>query len=197
MPFQPAARNGALDLQVALKVCTTSRMANLLIGEVAERTGLTAPTIRYYESIGLVKPPARSDAGYRRYTDTTVEELGFIKKAQALGFSLDEISEILKLSRAGRRPCSHVLDLARRHLAAVDERIRQLQRFRTQLAGEIGKWDGKRQPTCDGFCEIIATAENSAGEPVRIELQPRDARRRRGRGAATEVKHGQRQHRRT
>lgn len=169
-------------------------MASLLIGEVAERTGLTAPTIRYYESIGLVKPPARSEAGYRRYSDTTVEELGFIKKAQALGFSLDEIAEILKLSRAGRRPCSHVLDLARRHLSAVDERIQQLQRFRAQLANEIGKWDGRRQPTCEGLCEIIASARDDEGEPVRIHLHPRDAQRRRAGRPATEVRHGERKH---
>ena len=167
-------------------------MASLLIGEVAERTGLTAPTIRYYESIGLVKPPARSEAGYRRYSDATVEELGFIKKAQVLGFSLDEIAEILKLSRAGRRPCSHVLDLARRHLAAVDARIQQLQRFRAQLASEIRKWDGPRQPTCDGLCEIIASAGECAGEPVHIELHPPDAKRRRAGRSATEVRHGER-----
>lgn len=169
-------------------------MVSLLIGEVAERTGLTAPTIRYYESIGLVKPPARSEAGYRRYSDTTVEELGFIKKAQTLGFSLDEIAEILKISRAGRRPCSHVLDLARRHLAAVDERIQRLQRFRTQLANEIGKWDGRRQPTCDGLCEIIASAGESANEPIRIDLHPRDAKRRGTRRSATGVRRGERKH---
>lgn len=167
-------------------------MSGLLIGEVADRTGLTAPTIRYYESIGLVKPPARSDAGYRRYSQTTVEELQFIKKAQALGFSLDEIAEILKLSRSGRRPCEHVLDLARRHLAALEERIRQLERFRAQLAGEIGKWDGSRRPTCDGFCEIIATADDTAAEPVRIALKPARTRRRLTR--VSEVKHGNRQH---
>ena len=63
-------------------------MASLLIGEVAARTALTAPTIRYYESIGLIKAPARSEAGYRRYSNNTVQELEFIKKAQALGFSL-------------------------------------------------------------------------------------------------------------
>ena len=167
-------------------------MGGLLIGEVAERTGLTAPTIRYYESIGLVKPPVRSDAGYRRYSQTTIEELQFIKKAQTLGFSLDEVAEILKLSRAGRKPCAHVLDLARRHLGAVDERIRQLKRFRAQLASEIGKWDGPRQPTCDGFCEIIATAGDTAVEPVRIDLQAPGARPRTTR--ASRVKHGPRQH---
>ncbi len=143
-------------------------MAGLLIGDVAERTGLSAPTIRYYESIRLLAPPPRSATGYRRYTETTVEELRFIKKAQSLGFSLEEIGEILKLSRAGDTPCSHVLDLSRRHLRAVEERIQQLTRFRNQLAGEIAKWDGEQEPTCRGLCQIIASAEE--GEPATIEL---------------------------
>ena len=134
-------------------------MAGLLIGDVAERTGVSTPTIRYYESIGLLAAPPRSATGYRRYTDATVEELRFIRKAQSRGFSLDEIGEILKLSRAGDTPCSHVLDLSRRHLRAVDERIQQLTRFRDQLSGEIAKWDGIQQPTCGGLCQIIAGAE--------------------------------------
>jgi DNA-binding transcriptional MerR regulator len=148
-------------------------MAGLLIGDVAERTGLTAPTIRYYESIGLLPAPTRSSAGYRRYTDTTVEELRFIKKAQVLGFSLDEIAEILKLSRTGSTPCSHVLDLARRHLAAVEERLRQLAKFRDLLAGEVAKWDGVEEPTCGGLCQIIAGADESAGVPTITGLPPR------------------------
>ena len=134
-------------------------MSGLLIGDIAERTGLSAPTIRYYESIRLLAPPPRSATGYRRYTETTVEELRFIKKAQGLGFSLDEIGEILKLSRAGDTPCAHVLDLSRRHLRAVEDRIQQLTRFRDQLAGELAKWDGEREPTCRGLCQIIVGAE--------------------------------------
>lgn len=134
-------------------------MAGLLIGDVAERTGLSAPTIRYYESIGLLAAPPRSATGYRHYTKTTVEELRFIKKAQALGFSLDEVGEILKLSRAGDTPCAHVLDLSRRHLHAVEDRIQQLTRFRDQLASELAKWDGQREPTCRGLCQIIVGAE--------------------------------------
>jgi len=145
----------------------------LLIGDVAERTGLTAPTIRYYESIGVLPRPFRSTTGYRRYSETTVEELRFIKKAQALGFSLDEIGEILKLSRAGRTPCSHVLDLAHRHLRAVDDRIQQLTRFRDQLATEIAKWDGQRQPTRQGLCQIIAGAEEHASPIIQLDLAPR------------------------
>lgn len=145
-------------------------MAGVLIGDVAERTGLTAPTIRYYESIGLLAPPLRSATGYRRYSDTTVEELRFIKKAQSLGFSLEEIGEILKLSRAGDTPCSHVLDLSRRHLGAVEERIRQLTRFRDQLATELAKWDGKQEPTCRGLCQIISNAEERDLNTTSVDL---------------------------
>jgi hypothetical protein len=67
-----------------------------------------------------------------------------------------QVGEILKLSRAGGTPCVRVLDLARRHLAAIDERIQQLARFRDTLAAEVGKWDGVREPTCGGLCQIIA-----------------------------------------
>ena len=151
-------------------------MAGLLIGDVAERTGLTAPTIRYYESIGLLNAAPRSATGYRRYADTTVEELRFIKKAQSLGFSLEEIGEILKLSRAGDTPCSHVLDLSRRHLQAVQERIQQLARFRDQLAAELAKWDGKKEPTCRGLCQIISSAEEREADAPSLDLHARDLR---------------------
>ena len=135
-------------------------MPRLLIGDVAERTGLSAPTIRYYESIGLLTRPARSATGYRRYTETTVEELRFIRKAQALGFTLEEIGQILQLSRSGEKPCSHVLSLAHQHLAAVDERIRRLQKFRRQLASDLAKWDKQKSAvTCDGLCQWIADAD--------------------------------------
>jgi len=68
-------------------------MVALLIGEVAQRAGVSAPTIRYYEEIGLLGKPLRSSTGYRRYSESSVEEVRFIRKAQALGFSLDEIGE--------------------------------------------------------------------------------------------------------
>lgn len=153
------------------------RMAGLLIGDVAKRAGVAPPTIRYYEEIGLLPSPPRSSAGYRRYSETTVEELRFIRKAQALGFSLDEIGEILRLSRSGKTPCSHVLTVAQQHLAAVDERIRQLQRFRVQLAAELAKWDGKETPTCRGLCQIIAGAEQDVIADVDLHLNPPRPRR--------------------
>jgi DNA-binding transcriptional MerR regulator len=106
----------------------------------------------------LLKPAARSTSGYRRYSERTVEELRFIKKAQALGFSLEEVGEILELSRSGKAPCSRVLSLGHQHLAAVDKRLRQLQAFRDQLASDLAKWDQQTGVTCDGLCQFIADA---------------------------------------
>lgn len=154
------------------------RMAGLLIGDVSKRTDVPAPTIRYYEEIGLLPSPARSGAGYRRYSDSTIEELRFIRKAQGLGFTLDEIAEILQLSRSGKAPCSHVLSLAHQRLAAVDERIRQLRVFRRQLATDVAKWDKQRTAvTCTGLCQFITDAEPTA-EKVTLHLNPRRHTRR-------------------
>ena len=140
-------------------------MGALLIGDVAERAGVPAPTIRYYESIGLLEPAPRASSGYRRYSEHTIEELRFIKKAQALGFSLDEVAEILQLSRSGKKPCAQVLSLGHEHLAAVDERIRRLLAFRNQLASELAKWDQQQAGvTCDGLCQFITDAEPSASD---------------------------------
>jgi hypothetical protein len=73
---------------------------------------------------------------------------------------LDEIAEILQLSRSGQTPCSHVLSLAHQHLAAVDERIRQLRTFRRQLATDLAQWEKQRTAvTCTGLCQFIADAE--------------------------------------
>ncbi|MCA1586441.1 MAG: heavy metal-responsive transcriptional regulator [Acidobacteria bacterium] len=147
-------------------------MAGLLIGDVARRIGVSAPTIRYYESLGLLTAPRRSTAGYRRYTEAAVEELRFIKKAQGLGFSLDEVSEILKLTRSGQTPCSQVLSLGHQHLAAVEERIRQLQRFHELLAAELSKWEQQETAvSCGGLCQFITDAEERTITPDTETLQ--------------------------
>lgn len=139
------------------------------IGEAGKRAGVSAPTIRYYEEIGLLPKPTRSGAGYRQYTSTTVQELRFIRKAQAIGFSLAEIGRVLRLSRAGQRPCGHILALARQHLAEVDLRVRRLQTFRKQLAADVTRWEAeKSSATCRGLCQWIEQSQVRAEEmPVR------------------------------
>jgi DNA-binding transcriptional MerR regulator len=133
----------------------------MLIGDVAKLSDISPATIRYYEELGLLTAPPRSESGYRHYPEAIVEELRFIKKGQGLGFTLEEIGAILKLSRAGEAPCTHVLELAERNLAAAEERIRQLQAFRDRLSAQIARWKGKSMPVCStgGLCEIIASAD--------------------------------------
>lgn len=155
-------------------------MPGLLIGDVAKRVGVSSPTIRYYEELGLLARPVRSSSGYRRYSQQTLKELRFIQKAKRLGFSLDEIAEILRLSRSGQTACSRVLSLAEQHLAAVDERIRQLQAFRNQLAAEVAKWNGQETPTCNGLCQIIEAAETDAAPDVFAPPKPLKTRRAKG-----------------
>jgi DNA-binding transcriptional MerR regulator len=141
-------------------------MPGLLIGDVAQLTGVTTPTIRYYERLGLLPAAARSAAGYRRYTDATVEQLRFIRKAQALGFSLDEIAGILDLTRSGKTPCSRVLSLGHQHLEAVAARIRQLQQFHEMLAAELAKWEAQQTSVSSGgVCQFITQADEQIVSP--------------------------------
>ena len=163
------------------------KMAGLLIGEVAQRTGVSVTTIRYYEALGLLPPPPRSLAGYRRYSEQTVEELRFIRKAQSLGSSQDEIGGILKLSRSGKTACAHVLSLAHQHLASVEERIRQLQHFRDQLAAEIAKWNGAARPpagVCAKSLQVPKWMQSAALGPSQIVFIQGDAE---GHGRSSDI----------
>jgi MerR family transcriptional regulator, copper efflux regulator len=135
------------------------------IGNLARDAGTTPPTIRYYESIGLLEAPARTGAGYREYSARARQELLFIRKAQGIGFSLEEIREILGLTRTGKVPCARVRSIGHRHLTALDDRIARLQRFRTQLANEVRRWDAEVSSTCDGFCQWIASLADDVVAP--------------------------------
>jgi DNA-binding transcriptional MerR regulator len=155
-------------------------MASLLIGDLAERAGVSPPTVRYYESIGLLKRPVRSNGGYRRYTESALDELQFIRKAQALGFTLGEVAEIVQLIRSGKAPCDPVFTLVREHLASIDERMRQLQEFRNHLVAELAKWNGRSATMRDGVCQIVATSEMDPNPPRPADL-PTATRTRRAR----------------
>lgn len=92
------------------------------IGELAERLAVNPKTIRYCESIGLLPEPERTPSGYRAYTETDVDRVAFIKTAQRLSITLDEVREILALRERGERPCAYVRDVLRREVAAIDKR---------------------------------------------------------------------------
>lgn len=105
----------------------------LRIGELAAALGVNPKTIRYYEELGLLPAPKRETNGYRVYDAADRDRLGFIAKAKAIGFTLDEIAEVLALRRAGEQPCEHVLTLLDRKLAAVDEQLARLLEVRADL----------------------------------------------------------------
>lgn len=136
-------------------------MAGLRIGDLAERAGVPTSTIRYYERIGLLTPTARSAAGYRLYREQAIDEVRFIRRAQALGFSLPEITEILSMGRSGVAPCDRVIALAREHLAALETRMKRLAAFQRQLKRAVESWnDGRCGFTAKGLCELIDVADS-------------------------------------
>lgn len=103
------------------------------IGELAARTGFSPKTIRYYESRELLGEPECIASGYRSYTRRDVERLEFIEKAKRLGFTLEEIRDVLVLSEQ-QRPCKHVLALIDEKLSKLDDVLSNLKAFRSQLA---------------------------------------------------------------
>ena len=107
--------------------------ADLRIGELARATGYSDSTLRYYESIGLVRPLRRTSAGYRVYGATAVERLGFVRNAQSLGMRLDEIGKILAITDAGDAPCDHVLSVVDTELRQLDAQLARLTTLRHDL----------------------------------------------------------------
>lgn len=125
-----------------------------LIGRLAAELGINAKTIRYYETLGLVAPPTRTAAGYRRYTGVERDTLRFVIEAKASGLTLAEIGDILALRRAGQEPCAHVRAMLDRKLAAVEAQLRALSTLRDEL---LTLRDAAAAVTaCDGtVCGII------------------------------------------
>lgn len=130
------------------------------IGELAKKGNVTVQTVRFYERQGLVPNPPRKGSGYRFYDEAALRRLLFIRQAKALGFSLQEIREILRMRDRGQCPCGSVLALAERHLQNIDRQLRQLSNFRDELRRAIRNWkrSGRQQPSADAFCILIENA---------------------------------------
>ncbi|MGJ3264150.1 MAG: MerR family transcriptional regulator [Salinarimonas sp.] len=105
----------------------------LSIGDLSRRTGVKVPTIRYYESIGLLPEPARSAGGQRRYDATHLARLGFVRHARDLGFEIEAIRELLAMAADPGRACGEAHAITRAHLADVEDRIARLAALRDEL----------------------------------------------------------------
>ena len=103
------------------------------IGQAAGQAGVNIQTLRYYERRGLLPKPPRRASGYREFPDDAVRIVRFIKRAQELGFSLDEVEELLRLRRAPRRDRDRIRKVAERRIVQIDQKIEELNRMRTAL----------------------------------------------------------------
>ncbi len=132
----------------------------MFIQELAQASGVSAKTIRYYESIGLIPNPQRAENNYRQYAPDAVERLRFIVSARSLGFSLTDIAEFLSARDAGTLPCKQVLDSIDGRIADIDRRIADLLALRDNLSRV--RADGAGLPPdkkCDDncLCYVITT----------------------------------------
>lgn len=122
------------------------------IGALSRATGCHIETIRYYEKMGLLPEPQRTEGGHRLYTKKHEKRLGFILKSRALGFSLDNISELLSLSENSERSCAEALELVQVNLTRVNEKLDELQRIRESLISMAQSCQsccpGTRAPDC-------------------------------------------------
>lgn len=112
---------------------TAASPSLLRIGQLAREAGFTAKTLRYYEEVGLLLPAARASNGYRLYDDGALRRLTFVRKAKAVGLSLADIQNILRISNEGRAPCEHVVAVIERELAAIERQMQRLQELRRDL----------------------------------------------------------------
>lgn len=137
--------------------------ASLTIGELADRTGVKVPTIRYYESIGVMPKPGRTVTNQRRYDDRAVDTLRFVRHGRDLGFDIQEIRDLLDLAAHPEKPCDQADTIATRHLAQLEQRIAILQSLRGELMRMIRKCCGGRVANCR-VIEVLADHAHCRGD---------------------------------
>ena len=147
---------------------TSESSAVLKIGEVAKLSGIGIEALRLYERGGLLGRPGRTQSGYRVYDREVLERLDFIKRAQVLGFSLDEIKQIIAEKEAGESPCEAVRDVVRTRLSELDQHMRDMRRYRNELAATLAEWD-KAGAVKGHICGLIEGSKITCdvSQPVR------------------------------
>src|SRR6266567_956582 len=123
--------------------------AEMNIGELARRSGVPSTALRYYEKAGLLPESRRTSSGYRAFQPDSLPRLAFIRAAQAVGLTLSEIREVLRIRDAGAAPCAHVLELIERHRNEVRSRIRELQLLERDLEHLASQGAGVDPSQCD------------------------------------------------
>ncbi|WOO31285.1 Cu(I)-responsive transcriptional regulator [Diaphorobacter limosus] len=126
------------------------------IGQAAERAGVSPRMVRHYEGLGLLNGVARTDSGYRQYSEADVHTLRFIRRARDLGFSMEEIAQLLGLWQDKARASAQVKQIAQRHIANLSERIAAMQAMQRSLQALVGCCHGDERPDCPILDDLAA-----------------------------------------
>ena len=138
-----------------MRAATAARWP-VAIGQAAERAGVSARMVRHYEGLGLLAGVARTDSGYRQYTEADVHSLRFIRRARDLGFSMDEIAALLGLWQDKARASSQVKQIAQKHIDNLAERIAAMQAMQRSLQTLVGCCHGDERPDCPILDDLAA-----------------------------------------
>jgi MerR family copper efflux transcriptional regulator len=133
-----------------------SEAASFNIGEAARRSGVSAKMVRHYESLGLLPAVHRTDAGYRQYGENEVHTLRFIRRARDLGFSMDEIAQLLTLWQNRRRSSAEVRRIASRHIDDLSRKLAEMEAMRRTLQHLVHCCHGDDRPDCPILDELAA-----------------------------------------
>ncbi len=127
----------------------------LLIGQVTDLTGIPIRTIRYYESLGLINSSRRTEGGFRQFSLDVITRLAFIKRAQNLGLSLEEIGNILQVYDQGQTPCGDIKEKLEEKVLQIDQQIDQLLTLRSEIKGLLSGWKNMSDHHEKTICPII------------------------------------------
>ncbi|MEA5552138.1 heavy metal-responsive transcriptional regulator [Anabaena cylindrica UHCC 0172] len=141
----------------------TQNKQQLLIGQVTELSGISIRTIRYYESVGLIQPSGRTEGGFRQFSADVLTRLAFIKRAQHLGLSLEEIREILQVYDHGQPPCGEIQEKLQEKLLQIDNQVEQLLTLRSEIKGLLSGWQSMESQPQETICPII---QNNYKNPI-------------------------------
>ena len=136
-----------------------SDLPHLPIGTLAKQTGCKVETIRYYENIGVLPPPARSSGGQRRYTINHLKRLNFVRRARALGFTLNEVRDLLRLVDGEDYTCAEVEAVTLAHLGDVRTKIADLRKLERVLKDMASQCDGGTVPDCPVIDALFGAVE--------------------------------------
>jgi DNA-binding transcriptional MerR regulator len=152
------------------------------IGELAKTAGVSTDTLRHYERKGVLGKPGRSTNGYREYSEGALDRVRLVRRALALGFTLDELSSVLKVRDRGGVPCRRVRELAAEKLSGIESQLGEMLTLRDELRSTLKDWDTRLARTdpgaSAGLLEALASsAINHTNKPIRSATGKRNLKR--------------------